>query len=52
MQTILKIVCMWCKTPMGEKDGKGQSGETSSICRNCWDTHFPGTEYPKEDGDE
>jgi DNA-directed RNA polymerase subunit RPC12/RpoP len=33
--TVLMIVCAWCGKPMGEKDGKGVEGTTSSICPEC-----------------
>lgn len=33
--TILKIVCAWCGQPMGEKEGKGVEGTTSTICPDC-----------------
>lgn len=33
--TILKIVCAWCGKITGTKDGKGQTGETSTICDEC-----------------
>jgi len=35
MTTILKIACMYCRTPMGEKAGHGVSGVSHSICREC-----------------
>lgn len=47
MQTVLQIKCMWCGVEMGEKDGKGQSGVTSSICPKCWAEKLPKYEYPK-----
>ena len=31
----MKIVCAWCDTDMGEKDGEGVSGITHSICPAC-----------------
>lgn len=48
MQTVLKIVCMYCRTTMGKKDGKGVEGVSHSICRKCWKEHFPDWEYPEE----
>ncbi len=39
--TILEIKCGWCQKPMGEKDGKGQEGETTGICDDCLLHHFP-----------
>lgn len=33
--TVLKIICMVCHKPMGEKDGEGIEGVTSSICPKC-----------------
>ncbi len=35
MKTIMKIECGWCGTPMGEKDGEGVKGITTSICPEC-----------------
>lgn len=45
--TILKIICMYCKREMGERDGQGVEGDTSSICRQCWEKHFPDEPYPE-----
>lgn len=49
MGTILKIVCMYCKKDMGEKDGEGVEGTSSSICKECWEEHFPGVPYSEEE---
>jgi hypothetical protein len=35
--TELIIVCAWCDTETGRKDGKGESGYTSTICPECKD---------------
>ncbi len=35
MGTVLKIRCEWCGKSMGEKDGKGATGTTGSICPVC-----------------
>lgn len=32
---------------MGEVDGEGQEGITSTICRECWEKRFPGVPYPE-----
>jgi hypothetical protein len=34
VKTVLKIVCPYCNTCMGEKDGQGVTGETSGICQD------------------
>ena len=49
MSTILRIVCSYCKSIMGEKDGEGISGDSHSICRRCWEERFPDWEYPSGD---
>jgi len=33
--TVLTIKCAWCGKITGEKDGKGNSGETATICPEC-----------------
>lgn len=54
-KTTLTIECAWHTKffgkplIMGTKDGKGQTGVTSSMCPDCWSKMFPVTEYPKED---
>lgn len=35
MKTTLKIVCMYCNTDMGEKDGEGVEGTSHSVCDKC-----------------
>ncbi len=50
--TILRIVCSYCKTEMGYKDGEGVSGDSHSICEKCWKELFPDIEYPKENDNE
>jgi len=47
-KTIMKIICAWCRKDMGEKDGEGQEGITSTICEECWAKRFPGVPYPEE----
>lgn len=47
--SVLKIACMYCKKDMGEKDGKGVTGISHGICRECWAEHFPGVPYPEEE---
>jgi len=47
-KTILKIVCMDCGADMGEKNGEGVEGVTSSLCEKCWEKRFPGEPYPRE----
>lgn len=32
---LISVVCAWCQADMGEKDGKGQTGTTHSICQAC-----------------
>lgn len=46
MITILKITCMYCSCAMGTKDGKGVSGISHGICRDCWTARFPDWPYP------
>ncbi len=46
--TLLRIVCMFCKIVMGCKDGEGVSGDSHSICKDCWGERFPDIEYPEE----
>lgn len=48
MKTVLKVVCMYCKAELGEKDGKGVSGVSHSICQDCWKLRFPDREYPED----
>lgn len=49
MKTILKIACMYCGKHMGEKEGNGTTGTSHSICRECWEKHFPQWPYPERD---
>lgn len=49
METIITIVCMYCGKDMGTKDGKGVSGVSHSICRECWAEHYPEWPYPEEE---
>ena len=49
MKTTLKVVCMYCGCAIGEKDGKGVSGVSHGICRDCWGSRFPPDwEYPED----
>lgn len=41
MPTILTIECVFCGRQMGEKDGMGYTGATSSICPECVRKHYP-----------
>ncbi len=34
-ETKTQIACGWCGKPMGEKDGKGATPVTTSICEDC-----------------
>lgn len=45
-KTVLTIACMYCQKPMGEKDGEGVEGVTTSICEKCWGIEYPGLPYP------
>lgn len=47
--TVLITRCMYCKRKMGEQPGHGVSGESSSICPDCWAERFPGVPYPIEE---
>src|SRR3972149_6387918 len=40
--TILTEVCMYCGAICGEKDGRGVSGRTSTICGKCYVGHKMG----------
>ncbi|MBA7524396.1 hypothetical protein ES705_16534 [subsurface metagenome] len=31
----MKKVCAWCGKDMGEVEGKGQTGTTHGICKEC-----------------
>jgi len=46
--TTLRIVCMYCRKVMGYKPGHGVSGDSHSICEECWEKEFPGEPYPRE----
>jgi len=50
--TILRIVCMYCGKVMGEKPGYGVSGDSHSICRECWEERFPGDPYPESEAEK
>lgn len=39
--TKLTIACGWCGKHMGEKDGQGVEGTTTSICDDCLLHNFP-----------
>lgn len=39
-KTVLKLICMLCGKEVGEKDGEGQSGNTSTVCPECADIWF------------
>lgn len=39
--TKLKIVSAWCGDEMGEKDGKGKTGISHGICKDCLLHNFP-----------
>ena len=51
-QTVMKIECMYCHKPMGEKPGYGVTGTTSSICRQCWAARWPDMPYPEDEKEE
>lgn len=48
-KTILKMECMYCHKPMGEKDGGGVEGVSHGICEECWAKLFPGEPYPTDE---
>jgi len=48
MKTVLRIVCIFCKEVIGEKDGKGQTGDSHSICERCWNENYPQWAYHAE----
>jgi len=35
MQTVITVVCMYCKDIIERKDGRGVSGVSHGICRDC-----------------
>lgn len=37
MTTAMKVKCAWCGKDIGTKDGKGQTGTTHGICKECLD---------------
>jgi len=49
LNTILRVVCLYCGCAMGEQDGRGVSGTSHSICRKCWEEKLGGEygEYPE-----
>jgi hypothetical protein len=49
MSTVLKMECMYCGAPMGEKDSQGVEGVSHGICRKCWARDFPDEPYPEDD---
>ena len=48
-QTVLKIECMYCRKPIGEKPGYGVTGTSHSICRQCWAARWPDKPYPEDE---
>ncbi len=46
MPTVLKIECVFCGRLLGEKDGMGCTGATSSICPECIRKYYP--DYAEE----
>ena len=34
--TVMKVRCGWCGRDMGEKEGYGTKGETTTICPECY----------------
>ncbi|HET6419538.1 MAG TPA: hypothetical protein VFG19_05240 [Geobacteraceae bacterium] len=46
MPTMLTIECVFCGRLMGENDGMGCSGATSSICPECVVRYYP--DYAEE----
>ena len=47
--TTLRIVCMYCLSVMGSKDGQGESGDSHSICSKCWRERFSEWGYPESE---
>ena len=39
-KTIMNLVCAWCDRDLGEKDGKGETGTSHGICKECKETYF------------
>lgn len=51
-ETVLRIICMFCKKVMGTKDGKGVEGDSSAICEECWYKECPDCgPYREEEND-
>lgn len=44
--TLLKVACMYCRAPLGIKDGLGTEGTSHGICEICWKARLPGHPYP------
>ena len=34
-KTTLTVICAWCGKDLGTKDGKGTTGITHGICKEC-----------------
>ena len=41
VKTVMVIECACCGKYLGEKDGRGVEGPTSSVCDNCLDIYYP-----------
>ncbi len=37
MPTKITVICAWCNKSLGEKDGKGITGVSHGICKDCLD---------------
>lgn len=35
-RTVIRIICQFCKTTQGEKEGHGVSGDSHGICPKCY----------------
>jgi transcriptional regulator with XRE-family HTH domain len=44
----MNIVCAWCGAKIGKKDGRGVSGTSHSMCREC----FEKADWPGQGGKE
>jgi hypothetical protein len=45
--TSMRVTCAWCNKEMGHKEGNGSTGETSTICPECFKAQM-GQHVPEE----
>lgn len=47
METIIEVICMFCKEHVGFKDGQGISGVSHGCCKKCYDIQTKEIELEK-----